>query len=78
MLGKIDGTENNVIMHMAFVNVRGYDVLIFAAKNFIGKLTPDLMGFFPLALSQGEKIGRVILQIAPPKPVPADPFDGLL
>ena len=46
MLCKIHGTENQVVMYMAFVNMGSQHIFIFTAKDAVGKLPPDLMGCF--------------------------------
>lgn len=45
MLGKIHGTENQMVMHMAFVDMGRQHIFILAAEDAVSKLLPDLMGF---------------------------------
>ena len=41
---EIDGAENDMIMDVAFVNVRRQNIFMLAFGNSVGKLPPDLMG----------------------------------
>lgn len=41
---EIDGAKNDVIMDMAFINVRRQNIFMLAFGNSVGKLPPDLMG----------------------------------
>ena len=60
MIHEIDGTENDVIMDMAFVNVRRQDVFMLTLCHGVGKLTPDLMGFFKIHLARLKGLDQVV------------------
>ena len=72
MLGKIHGAENNVVMHMTFIYVGGYDILVLAPKYFIGKLLADGMGFFIVHFSRlkglYQMVGKVVALVHCPLP----------
>ena len=72
MLCKIHGTENQVVMHMTFVNMGSQYIFIFTAKDAVGKLPPDLMGCFRRNLARFkclyQVMGKVIALIHCPQP----------
>ena len=46
VIDKVHGIENDVIMAVSFINVRGDHILIFALEPFVCKLFSDLVSDF--------------------------------
>ena len=65
MLGKIHGTENQVVMNMAFVNMGSQHIFIFTAKNAVGKLPPDLMGSLRRNLARFKCLYQLMARLLP-------------
>ena len=61
---KIDRAENNVVMNVSLVYVRGKDVFILPLCYRVGKLLPDFMGFlvidFPRLKGLYQMVGEVV------------------
>lgn len=59
----IYGAENDVVVQVAFVDVGGNHIGIFALQHFIGKLPPDLMGLLRRGFPRFEGLYQVMGQI---------------
>ena len=59
----IHGTENQVIMDVALVNVGCQHIGVFALQHFVGKLLADLMGLFRRGLAGGKGLDQMVGQI---------------
>ena len=49
---EIDGTKNNVIVDMTFINMGGKNIFILSFRYGIRKLLSNLMGFLKTDLSR--------------------------
>lgn len=59
----IHGTENQVIVDVALVNVGCQHIGVFALQHFVGKLIADLMGLFRRGLTGSKGLYQVVGQI---------------
>ena len=59
----IHGTENQVIVDVALVNVGCQHIGVFALQHFVGKLLADLMGLFRRGLAGGKGLDQMVGQI---------------
>ena len=61
---KIDRAENDVVMNVSLVYMRGKDIFIFSLCYCVGKLFPDFMGFlvihFPRLKGLYQMVGEVV------------------
>ena len=59
----IHGTENQVIVDVALVDVGCQHIGVFTLQHFVGKLLADLMGLFRRGLAGGKGLDQVVGQI---------------
>ena len=59
----IHGTENQVIVDVALVDVGCQHIGVFALQHFVGKQLADLMGLFRRGLAGGKGLDQVVGQI---------------
>ena len=59
VIDKVHSIENDVVMAMSFVNMRGNHILVFALKPFVCELFSDLMSFFRRDLTDIKRLYQV-------------------
>ena len=63
LIHHVHSTEDNVIMDVPFVNMRGQHIGIFALQNFICKLLANFVGLLRRGFSRRKRLYQVVGQI---------------
>ena len=63
MVYKVDRAKNDVVMDMPLVNVRRKDVFMLPLCYRVGKLPPDLMGFFVIDFPRLKRLYQVVGEV---------------
>ena len=59
VINEVHSIENDVVMAVSFVNMRGDHILIFSFEPFVRKLFSDLMSFFGRNLTDIKRLYQV-------------------
>ena len=59
----VHGTEDDVIMDVSFIKVRGQHIRVFALQDFICKLPANLVGLLRRGFARRKRLYQVVGQI---------------
>ena len=63
LIHHVHGAENDVVVDVSFVNVRGQHIRVFALQDFICKLSANLMGLLRRGFARRKRLYQVVGQI---------------